>query len=75
MFRFDVLLSKAQRRLFMKSAQDVSRTRTHKMISASDVLKALELIEMPDTVPILQRELESRFRILGLLGLMGMFGV
>jgi len=40
------------------TAQDVSRTRTHKMISASDVLKALELIEMPDMVPLLQRELE-----------------
>ena len=51
-----------------QSAQDVSRTRTHKMISASDVLKAIELIEMPDMVPILQRELESELHILRFLG-------
>ncbi len=38
------------------------------MISASDVLKAIELIEMPDMVPILQRELESELHILRFLG-------
>ncbi|KAF8512971.1 hypothetical protein JB92DRAFT_3116708 [Gautieria morchelliformis] len=40
-------------------AQDVASSRSRKTIAGQDILKALELIEFGDLVPILQGELES----------------
>jgi len=41
------------------SAHDVALSKQHKSISASDVLKALEMIEFGDMVEMLQSELQS----------------
>lgn len=41
------------------SAHDVALSKQHKSISASDVLKALEMIEFGDLVDPLQNELQS----------------
>ena len=41
-------------------AHDVAISKQHKSISASDVLKALELIEFGDLGDMLQSELQSR---------------
>ena len=43
------------------SAHDVAALKQHKSISASDVLKALEVIQFGDMVEPLQRELESAY--------------
>ncbi|KAH9920608.1 histone-fold-containing protein [Fomitopsis serialis] len=40
------------------TAHEVAASKQHKSISASDVLKALELVEMGDMVPRLQQELQ-----------------
>ncbi|CCL98862.1 uncharacterized protein FIBRA_00869 [Fibroporia radiculosa] len=40
------------------TAQEVSSSKQHKSISASDVLKALEMVELGDMLPMLQRELQ-----------------
>lgn len=40
-------------------AHDVALSKQHKSISASDVLKALEMIEFGDLVEMLQNELQS----------------
>ncbi|KZT01966.1 histone-fold-containing protein [Laetiporus sulphureus 93-53] len=40
------------------TAHEVASSKQHKSISASDVLKALELLEMGDMVPMLQKELQ-----------------
>ncbi len=48
------------------SAHDVASGKQHKSVSASDVLKALELMEMGDLVPKLQAELQSENRIHGI---------
>jgi hypothetical protein len=42
---------------FLSSAHDVALSKQHKSISASDVLKALEMIEFGDLVDKLQAEL------------------
>lgn len=44
------------------SAHDVALSKQHKSISASDVLKALEMIEFGDLVDPLQNELQSNLR-------------
>jgi hypothetical protein len=41
------------------SAHEVSTSKQHKSISASDVFKALELIEFADLIPPLQAELQG----------------
>jgi hypothetical protein len=41
-------------------AHDVALSKQHKSISASDVLKALEMIEFGDLVEVLQNELQSK---------------
>jgi len=41
-------------------AHDVALSKQHKSISASDVLKALEMIEFGDLVEMLQNELQSK---------------
>ena len=41
------------------SAHDVATSKQHKSISASDVLKALEIIEFGDLNDMLQNELQS----------------
>jgi hypothetical protein len=48
--------------LFRFSAQDIAHSRSHKTIAATDVLKALELIEMDDMVPELQAALQGLFQ-------------
>ena len=45
------------------SAHDVAHSKQHKSISASDVLKALEMIEFADLVPPLQAELQRVFHL------------
>lgn len=40
-------------------AHDVALSKQHKSISASDVLKALEMIEFGDLVGVLQNELQG----------------
>lgn len=45
------------------SAHDVALSKQHKSISASDVLKALEIIEFGDLVDPLQNELQSNSRL------------
>ena len=44
---------------FIYSAHDVALSKQHKSISASDVLKALEMLEFPDMVEQLQGELQG----------------
>lgn len=46
------------------SAHDVALSKQHKSISASDVLKALEMIEFGDLVDPLQNELQSNLNLL-----------
>ncbi|KAI0033210.1 hypothetical protein K488DRAFT_78023 [Vararia minispora EC-137] len=41
------------------AANDVSQSKQHKSVSASDVLKALEMVDFPDLVQPLQQELKS----------------
>jgi DNA polymerase epsilon subunit 3 len=48
-------------RLFALRAHDVASSKQHKSISASDVLKALEIIEFGDLNDMLQSELQSAF--------------
>jgi DNA polymerase epsilon subunit 3 len=43
------------------SAHDVALSKQHKSISASDVLKALEILEFTDMVEDLQGELQSSY--------------
>ncbi|KAI0260090.1 histone-fold-containing protein [Gloeopeniophorella convolvens] len=43
---------------YLGAAHEVSTSKQHKSISASDVLKALELIEFADLIPPLQAELQ-----------------
>jgi len=43
------------------TAHEVSTSKQHKSISASDVFKALELIEFADLIPSLQTELQGTF--------------
>ena len=43
----------------MISAHDVAHSKQHKSISASDVFKALEMIEFGDLVAPLQAELQG----------------
>jgi hypothetical protein len=45
--------------LSMCSAHDVALSKQHKSISASDVLRALELLEFGDMVDGFQNELQS----------------
>jgi hypothetical protein len=45
-------------------AHEVSTSKQHKSISASDVFKALELIEFADLIPPLQAELQGTLRAL-----------
>ena len=47
--------------LFGFSAHDVALSKQHKSISASDVLKALEMLEFTDMVYNLQQELQGSF--------------
>ncbi|KAJ7658083.1 hypothetical protein B0H17DRAFT_1213316 [Mycena rosella] len=49
---------------FSCSAHDVALSKQHKSISASDVLKALEMIEFGDLVDKLQGELTGAFHFL-----------
>lgn len=42
------------------SAHDIASSRQHKTISASDVLKALEMIQFGDMVEPLQQELQGQ---------------
>jgi hypothetical protein len=42
-----------------RRAHEVSTSKQHKSISASDVFKALELIEFADLIPSLQAELQG----------------
>ena len=42
------------------SAHEVASSRQHKSISASDVLRALEQMDMGDLVPKLQAELDGK---------------
>jgi len=46
------------------TAHEVSTSKQHKSISASDVFKALELIEFADLIPPLQAELQGTLRAL-----------
>ena len=46
------------------SAHDVALSKQHKSISASDVLKALEMIEFGDLVDPLQNELQSNLSLI-----------
>lgn len=46
------------------SAHEISQNKQHKSISASDVLKALEVVEFGDLVPRLQIELNGKHRLL-----------
>ena len=43
------------------SAHDVALSKQHKSISASDVLKALEMLEFTDMVEQLQGELQGSY--------------
>jgi hypothetical protein len=45
--------------LHLRRAHEVSTSKQHKSISASDVFKALELIEFADLIPPLQAELQG----------------
>ena len=45
-------------------AHEVSTSKQHKSISASDVFKALELIEFADLIPQLQAELQGTLTVL-----------
>ena len=45
--------------LYIYSAHDVALSKQHKSISASDVLKALEMLEFTDMVEQLQGELQG----------------
>ncbi|KAI9509764.1 hypothetical protein F5148DRAFT_700012 [Russula earlei] len=45
------------------TAHEVSTSKQHKSISASDVFKALELIEFDDFIPPLQAELQGTFNL------------
>lgn len=45
---------------YLVRAHDVALSKQHKSISASDVLKALEMIEFGDLVEMLQNELQSK---------------
>lgn len=47
--------------LIRHSAHEVASSRQHKSVSASDVLRALEQMDMGDIVPKLQAELEGTF--------------
>lgn len=47
--------------LIRYSAHEVASSRQHKSVSASDVLRALEQMDMGDIVPKLQAELEGVF--------------
>ena len=47
--------------LFCSSAHDVAMSKQHKSISASDVLKALEMMEFTDMVEQLQGELQGSY--------------
>ncbi|KAI0291830.1 hypothetical protein BC826DRAFT_912042 [Russula brevipes] len=44
---------------YLGAAHEVSTSKQHKSISASDVFKALELIEFADLIPSLQAELQG----------------
>jgi hypothetical protein len=44
---------------FDDSAQEMAHSKSHKTIAASDVLKALEAVELGDMVGTLQRELDG----------------
>jgi hypothetical protein len=46
--------------IYLLRAHDVALSKQHKSISASDVLKALEMIEFGDLVENLQNELQSK---------------
>jgi hypothetical protein len=48
----------------LRSAHEVSTSKQHKSISASDVFKALELIEFADLIQPLQTELQGRYAFL-----------
>ena len=43
------------------SAHEVANSRQHKSVSASDVLRALEQMEMGDVVPRLTAELDGTY--------------
>lgn len=43
----------------LRRAHEVSTSKQHKSISASDVFKALEMIEFADLIPPLQAELQG----------------
>ena len=49
------------------SAHDVALSKQHKSISASDVLKALEMLEFTDMVEQLQGELQGSYSFFDLL--------
>ena len=49
------------RSFFVFSAHDVALSKQHKSISASDVLKALEMLEFTDMVEQLQGELQGSY--------------
>jgi hypothetical protein len=63
---FALLCSDAPCGFFDKNtrAHEVSTSKQHKSISASDVFKALELIEFADLIPPLQAELQGTLRAL-----------
>lgn len=45
--------------MIINSAHDIATSRQHRSVSASDVIRALEIIQFGDMVPGLQEELES----------------
>lgn len=47
------------------AAHEVAASKQHKSISASDVLRALEIVEMGDMVPAIQQELDGASVTLG----------
>ncbi|OCH92352.1 hypothetical protein OBBRIDRAFT_833479 [Obba rivulosa] len=49
------------------TAHDVASSKQHKSVSASDILKALEMMEMGDMVDVLQTELQGLYSSLLLL--------
>jgi len=51
---------------FCFSAHDVALSKQHKSISASDVLKALEMLEFSDMVEPLQGELQGSYSLTSL---------
>ena len=50
--------------LFSYSAHDIAAARQHRSVSASDVMKALELIQFGDMVDGIQEELKGTLYIL-----------